>query len=338
MQKDSLNKIKLLAAHLFYWMVAGVFLNYFAGYLVGDQLKNWFVGLLLPVSAATTYFFTRYLISAFLISRHYFRFALYSFYTVVLSVYLEVILMFIIFIYIADLNMHLASFDATVFLMVMYLPVVVGIAIRLFTTYQHSEKRNLLLLQQKTEAELKFLKSQIHPHFLFNTLNNLYAQTLEKSDQAPETVLQLSELLSYILYEGNNKRVLIGREIEQLSNYIELEKLRYQNRVTINLEIQPGMEEEEVIPLLFLPLLENAFKHGVKPDPGKSKIDLKVIKQGEKLSIFCSNTVFENGKSHNKGGIGLKNLEQRLQLSYGDNYTMKVESKADAFQVNIQIW
>ncbi len=330
--------MKLLLAHLGYWIAAGIFLNYFASYLVGEELKGWFVGLLLPVSIVTTYFFTRYLITRYLIPKHYFRFTLYSFYTVIFSVYLEIMLMFFVFIYIADLNMHLASFDASIFLTTMYLPVVGGIAIKLYTTFQHSEKRNLQLLQQKAEAELKFLKSQIHPHFLFNTLNNLYAQTLEKSDQAPETVLQLSELLSYILYEGNQDRVLLGRELEQLKNYLELEKLRYQERVNITLDIQDGIAELEVIPLLFLPLLENAFKHGVKPDPRKSEIRLTVTEKDEKLHIACLNTIPEHSSPQQTGGIGLENLEQRLKLSYGQHYNLSAGRKGKYFNVNIEIW
>jgi LytS/YehU family sensor histidine kinase len=234
--------------------------------------------------------------------------------------------------------MHLASFDASIFLAIMYLPVIAGIAFKLFTSYQHSEKKNILLLQQKTEAELKFLKSQIHPHFLFNTLNNLYAQTLEKSDQAPETVLQLSELLSYILYEGNQKRVKLDRELEQLNNFIELEKLRYHDRVQIRLDIQPGIGNLEVIPLLFLPLLENAFKHGVKPDPGLSEIELKVFRKDKQLNIICKNTVPQKSKDHQIGGIGLENLEQRLKLSYRENYKLVVELKEGYFTVKIVLW
>jgi len=237
-----------------------------------------------------------------------------------------------------DLSAYLASFDASIFLAIMYLPVIAGIAFKLFTSYQHSEKKNILLLQQKTEAELKFLKSQIHPHFLFNTLNNLYAQTLEKSDQAPETVLQLSELLSYILYEGNQKRVKLGRKLEQMNNFIELEKLRYHDRVQIRLDIQPGIGNLEVIPLLFLPLLENAFKHGVKPNPGLSEIELKVFRKDKQLNIICKNTVPQKSKDHQIGGIGLENLEQRLKLSYRENYKLVVELKEGYFTVKIVLW
>ena len=250
MIRNWLIRLRLLW-HILYWAIAILFLYYFISVQVGADLSGWFVLMLTPVAIGTTYFYTHYLIPVYLTRKRYFRFALYSAYTLILSLYLTLIAIIVIFIFIANLNVQLAYFNATFLIIGLYIPVIAGIAIRLYRILQVSEENNLKLLQQKTEAELKFLKSQIEPHFLFNTLNNIYSLTLDKSEKAPEVVLQLSELLSYIIYDCSQATVQIGKELEQLENYIALEQLRYDQRVNVTREIQPGLEKTEIMPLIF---------------------------------------------------------------------------------------
>jgi sensor histidine kinase YesM len=247
--------------------------------------------------------------------------------------------MIVLFIFVADLDVKLAYFDATFLLIGMYIPVVAGIAIRLYRILQKSEEKNLKLLQQKTEAELKFLKSQINPHFLFNTLNNLYSLALDKSDKAPEVVLKLSELLSFILYDCRAERIPLGKEIEQLENYISLEELRYDNKkVAIIKEIQPGIDDLKILPLIFMPLMENCFKHGIKTSAQKGWIRYSIQFRNDTLLINIGNSIPSNPDlKYTEMGIGLENLKNRLGLYYGENYTLSHKRNKEDFTVRLEI-
>ncbi|HLF34724.1 MAG TPA: histidine kinase [Cyclobacteriaceae bacterium] len=324
--------------HLIYWALSVYFLFYFISIQVGPVLTPWFSVFLAPLTIITTYFFTHFLIPIYLNKKQYLKFFLYSAYAIILSVYFEMIVIIILFIFVADLDIKLAYFDATFLLIGMYIPVVVGIAIRLYRILQKSEERNLKLLQQKTEAELKFLKSQINPHFLFNTLNNLYSLALDKSDKAPEVVLKLSELLSFILYDCRAERIPLVKEIEQMENYISLEELRYDKKVSINKEIQPGIDDLKILPLIFLPLMENCFKHGIKPSVKKGWIRYSIQFKDETLFVNIGNSIpskpdFENRET----GIGLENLKNRLSLYYGENYALSYQRNKEDFTVRLEI-
>nr|NQU89134.1 sensor histidine kinase [Bacteroidota bacterium] len=136
-------------------------------------------------------------------------------------------------------------------------------SVKLFEYWFVNQKQNQELAKEKMESELKFLKSQIHPHFLFNTLNNLYALTLDKSDHAPEVVVKLSDLLSYMLYECNVSLVPLEKEVQLLHDYLGLEKIRYRNELKSQVDIFGRVNGKNIAPLLLLPFVENAFKHGL---------------------------------------------------------------------------
>ncbi len=324
--------------HVLYWIVSLTFLIFFLGYkTIGIRLTVWFILSLAPIVILTTYFFTKFLIPRYLVKRKLFSFGLYAVYTIIGSVYLELIMLVIIFIYGAELNINAANFDGIFLVAGTYIPVVVGIAIKLYRTWQQSEERNLRLLQQKTEEELKLLKSQIHPHFLFNTLNNLYSLILEKSDKAGNVVLQLSDLLSYILYESKQDRVPLKKEYDQILNYIALEKLRYGDRVELHIEVNEDLMAIEIMPLTLLPLIENSFKHGVKTTASKSFIHLKINKKPEWIIIDLINSVPEKSNEVNKGGIGLENLKSRLNLYYNDQFELNTNVEDGIFQILLAI-
>jgi LytS/YehU family sensor histidine kinase len=323
--------------HILYWGFSVVFFYYFLSFQVGRNVSDWFVIFLTPITIVTTYFFTHYLIPSYLNKKLYFKFFLYSAYTIILSVYLTMIVIFIIFIFVVNLNVQLAYFKAAFLLIGIYIPVIAGIAIRLYHILQQSEEKNLKLLQQKTEAELKFLKSQIEPHFLFNTLNNIYSLTLDKSEKAPEVVLQLSELLSYIIYDCTHATISLGRELEQLENYISLEQLRYDQRVTITRDIQPGLENLDIMPLILLPLMENCFKHGVKASARKSWIQISLKKQDGRVVIRINNSLPQNKEKGKQGGIGLENLKNRLKMFYGENHNLTITKNETSFNIEVII-
>ena len=139
--------------------------------------------------------------------------------------------------------------------------------------------------KQYLETELNFLKAQIQPHFFFNTLNNLYSLTLKKSDQAPEIVLKLSALMSYMLYESNTSKVSLSKEITYLQNYLDLEKLRFGQRLVVIFEMEGPIEEVSIPPMILILFLENSFKHGVKNNLNKIRIDIS-LKVEDRISIF----------------------------------------------------
>lgn len=190
--------------------------------------------------------------------------------------------------------------------------------------------------KQYLETELNFLKAQIQPHFFFNTLNNLYSLTLKKSDQAPEIVLKLSALMSYMLYESNTPRVSLGKEITYLQNYLDLEKLRFGQRLVVTFEIEGKIEEVGIPPMILILFLENSFKHGVKNNLKRIRIDISLKVDDAFLSFEVKNPLAGN-VSGRSAGIGLKNVKRRLELLYGDNYRLDISEIQNEFFVSLKI-
>ena len=193
------------------------------------------------------------------------------------------------------------------------------------SNFKNNEQRKSLE-NEKLTAELAFLKSQINPHFLFNSLNNIYSLAYQKSDKTPEAILKLSEIMRYMLYESNEDTVLLEEEINYLQNYIELQKLRFKENVHVDLHVDIDNPNHCIMPLLLISFLENAFKHGVSTNASKPiRIDIKV--HNGRLHFKAENAKSQLNKDQTKG-VGLKNLKRRLQLGYPDKHTINtVESE-----------
>ncbi|NLR93853.1 sensor histidine kinase [Flammeovirga agarivorans] len=177
------------------------------------------------------------------------------------------------------------------------------------------------LKNEKASAELQLLKSQINPHFFFNTLNNLYGLTVEKSDKASEVVLKLGDMMRYTIYEGREEKVPIQEEIKYLENYIELHKIRYQKNVQVHF-INSVISEFEIAPLLYIILLENSFKHGVETLVENAYIFIEIEEYGNSVAFTIENN-FDKAMQDHRVGIGLENLKKRLELIYPDKYTFE---------------
>jgi LytS/YehU family sensor histidine kinase len=190
---------------------------------------------------------------------------------------------------------------------------------------------------EKLNAEVNFLRAQVNPHFLFNILNNLYALTLKKSELAPDVVLKLSEMMEYMLYDSTGEKVPLEKEISYLNNYMELERLRFSGGAAIDLNINAALSGYEIAPLLLLPLVENAFKHGLGKQikGGWIKVDIDLVQST--LGAIVENAKPPSVVSNGKGGIGLDNLRKRLDLLYPGRYTLQLEDKKDAFWVKLVI-
>jgi len=191
------------------------------------------------------------------------------------------------------------------------------------------------LESKKTNAELALLKSQINPHFFFNTLNNLYGLTVEKSDLAPEVVLKLSDMMRYTIYMGKEDLVPLKEEVAYLQNYIELHKIRYHKNVDITCKCT-ATREYQIAPLLFIIALENAFKHGVEKLTENAYIHINITTEDAVILFEIVNN-FEQPEIDSQRGIGLDNLKQRLQLLYPKKHQLHIEKSDGVYQLSIQL-
>jgi two-component system, LytTR family, sensor kinase len=191
--------------------------------------------------------------------------------------------------------------------------------------------------KQYLETELKFLKSQIQPHFFFNTLNNIYSLTLKKSDQAPEVILRLSDLMSYMLYDSVAALVPLGSEIGYLRNYLEIEQLRFGQRLTVSFTIDGRTEEARIPPMILILFLENSFKHGVKNNISHILLTVSLKVADGSLHFRVENPVSEEESHGENNGIGLKNVRRRLDLLFGEAYTLDTREQERKYIVSLKM-
>jgi len=190
--------------------------------------------------------------------------------------------------------------------------------------------------QEKTTAELQLLKAQVHPHFLFNTLNNIYSFSLERSPKTPELILKLSSLLSYMLYDCKAEEVRLEKEVAIMKDYIDLEKERYGNTIEISWTAEGDIRDNFISPLLMLPFLENAFKHGASEQIEKPWMGVDISVANDILKFKITNSKNEN-ISHSENGIGISNVKKRLGFLYPGKYELKINDEGDFFAVSLMV-
>lgn len=192
--------------------------------------------------------------------------------------------------------------------------------------------------KKQVEAELHFLKNQVNPHFLFNTLNNLYSLALKKSDKNPDAILRLSSILRYLLYDSDTEKVPFEKEEEIMKAYIDLELLRLPDNEDFNFTIHAD-GNYSIPPLLWLPILENVFKHATRIITDKYYIDYRFVIEGGKMNIYSKNNYKSvlNGEAKKAGGIGLENLRKRLALLYPGKHSLNSHAEGEHYVVNLQI-
>ncbi len=335
--------------HIIFWIIVGSF--YLIVFNQNSEIKavSYILSAgLLPVAFLESYFFNYTLIPKYLGKKQYGKFFLFSLYTILTSTWLSFLIVMFALVFILKKD---ASLDPAVLhpeLQVISLNFIVFLAISIKqvkrTFYMQQEKNELEKTALTTElklkeAELKLLKAQVHPHFLFNTLNNLYGLTLEKSDEAPGLVLRLSEILDYILYRCDEQRVLLKEEINNLKNYIEIEKIRYSSKLKLQQSFPENYKNLKIAPLIILPFVENAFKHGVSNFPGTAFVKIKISLIEKSLVVFIENSknpVRNKYKEHSKG-IGLTNVRKRLDLMYPEKYILALDEKPKTYSVNLTL-
>ncbi len=212
----------------------------------------------------------------------------------------------------------------------------IAITLKLLRLQISSKEREQNLVREKLQTELKFLKTQTNPHFLFNTLNNIYALARKKSDKTPDVVMKLSELLSFMLYESGKESITIAEEIRMLQDYIDLEKIRYDESLTVIVQKNIDDPGQEITPLILLPLVENAFKHGASESRFDSFIKIDINLKEGKLNYAIENSVENDKVKKENRCIGLNNIKRQLELMYRE-HEMKVHQNDSTFKVNITI-
>ncbi len=206
----------------------------------------------------------------------------------------------------------------------------------LFKHWMQKQKDLLIAKTEQVNAELQLLKAQIHPHFLFNTLNNIYAFAMERSEKTPQLILKLSSILSYMLYECRAPFVSLEKEVEIMNNYIDLEKERYGDRIEISVHITGNLADHQIAPLLMIPFLENAFKHGTSEDLEKPwmSVDIDVRLNTLRCKIVNSKADFQKMST---SGIGIENVKKRLNLLYPGTHELNMQDEGDFYSVALSL-
>lgn len=188
--------------------------------------------------------------------------------------------------------------------------------------------------KEKMQSELSFLKAQINPHFLFNTLNSIYALAIKKSDQTADAVVQLSELMRYIISNANDDVIALDKEINYINNFVELQKTRLGNTVIINYKVEGNQYGKCITPLILISFIENAFKHGVNPNQD-SEIKIQINIEEENLYLFVSNNKVKSNLS--ESGIGLQNTIERLSHLYPNTHELTIDDNPETYTVTLKI-
>jgi two-component system, LytTR family, sensor histidine kinase AlgZ len=211
--------------------------------------------------------------------------------------------------------------------------------IRFAVEWFEFEANKRLIENEKLTAELNFLKAQINPHFLFNTLNNLYYLAYTQSPNTAEVIAKLSNMMRYMIYDSNYQDVPLKKEIEYMENYISLERLRLNDQIPITFDIQGDGERHRITPLIFITFLENAFKHGVSNSNPASWVKIKLHLKGNDCIYEIENSRAGSVKpdSGEKSGIGLQNVRRRLELSYPGRHSLEVQERPDTYKVILKI-
>ena len=340
-----------MLSHVLFWI--GVFLLY-SQVLFHNGSTFWygFVNniVIFPSIIGASYFLIYFQIPQYIYPRKYLHFGI----SFLLSMYVFTVLARLLTIYVAEpvlgLDRPFPNMWAVVLVSIdrliqnYFFTVALGsltvASVKMIKEHMLSKQKAERLEREKSKAELNFLKAQIHPHFLFNTLNNLYTLTLQKSDEAPKTVVKLSEMLDYMLYQCNDPKVPISKEIQLLNNYIDLEKLRYGDRLDFSFTESVDHPDTPIAPLILLSIVENAFKHGASGAIKKPTIQIKLEVADNQLHMRVFNTKAQKAQADPAGykeGIGVSNIKRQLELVYANRYRLETDEKEETYEVNLHI-
>ena len=216
--------------------------------------------------------------------------------------------------------------------------IIVFIGIKMGWDIHMKQKEMDQLKNLMSESKLKFLKTQINPHFLFNNLNNLYSYALANSPQTPKIILQLSSLLRYMLYEGAKPQVPLAKEVKYLQDFVALQQLQIDDRGLVTFEVEGVIDNQVIAPLILVVFIENCFKHSTSSQTEGIRIDIHLTVNKDQLRLYCSNTYsLEQNNDNIAKGIGLKNVQARLQLLYPQRHSLVIKDQNNLYEVNLEL-
>lgn len=212
----------------------------------------------------------------------------------------------------------------------------VALATRISEQWRLSEKRVILSEADKAQAELSFFKAQINPHFLFNTLNNIYSLAISNSEHTAPSILKLSKMMRYITEEATENFVPLEDEIICLENYVDLQRLRLNAKTKVDFNVKGSFVNKKIAPLILMTFVENAFKYGVS-NRYENLIEINVDVTEKTILFFCKNTIFQTNVQNERKGIGIANTQKRLDFLYPNRYEFKINQQEKIFEVNLEL-
>ncbi|ANQ50390.1 histidine kinase [Flammeovirga sp. MY04] len=337
-----------VAFEITYWGIMFIITCLFLGHFHQDYFNTFlFCAFWFPFTIGFTFYLNKVLIQKYLYTKRIGKFILYLIYSIIISTYIQILLIIGFFIALTDLNYENMNPIINDFSVLWF--------VQLFTTAMYSflyqvredqkkkqkiyqlEKDKLEIGYQLKELELNTLKDQIHPHFLFNTLNNIYGLAIEKSDDLPQILLQLSSLLDYLVYQSKEEKVSLNKEIKVLKEYIALEQLRLDNRLSYQFDEDKFSDTIEIIPFLLFPMVENAFKHGIKSNTDNAFLNIKIYIDNNTFYFLMSNSKPANKIKSDKKGTGLENLRKRLALCYPNQHQLIIDENEREYNIQLSI-
>ncbi len=336
---------------IIYWIIASLFMFFvFSNRHYDIEIRTNVSILLLLISFASARIINKVLIPKFLFKGKKGLFIYSIFFLIIISSWLISIALFLITFYsnIAFENTILPSREDVIILLTGTYIIALLSSVFYFTKESHQSKEEKLIIEkEKNKLELKFkevqlqlLKEQIHPHFIFNMMNNLYALVNESAALSREVIVRLSDLLEYMLYECNTEKVELSKEIEFINNYIELEKIRHDDSFNVTTNFPKNVSGIKIAPLVLFPFVENAFKHGLK-QTNNDFITMQLSITSPKIEFNVKNykhdVALSGYKTRKSNGLGLKNVRERLDLLYQNRFDLQISTENNIFNVNLII-
>ena len=349
---DNILKNRILT-HILFWVVMLIFTSqvfFYAGQNLIYSLTS--ISVLLPSMLIAAYFLVYYQVPKLVYKKKYFQFVI----SLIVSAYICTVLARLLTVLVAEPLMGIVELTpksemlyrvltsisrlARSYLLSIYIIPIIMLGIKLIKQKSEEQRKLESLEKEKATSELNFLKAQVHPHFLLNTLNNIYALSLKKSDKTPESILKLSEMLTYVLYKCNEKYVLLDNEIQLLKNYIDLERLRYGEELQLHFDNRVTDHSIKIAPVILLSIVENAFKHGVSGaiDNPEVNIYMETIDNMLLFKVFNTKNEFkqDDATDYTKG-IGSENVKKQLDLLYPNMHTFEVNETRNSYEVTLKL-
>ncbi len=334
------DKSKRKYFHIGYWLFVVLFFGFFWGTDYGEFGKFYFSEVvLLPVKMGVVYLFLYFLIPRFLFKKKYFLFLSLGILSLAAGGVLLRTLNFLVvfplfpppviypFLNIYEIMHRIVDINTLL---------IIPAAGKILVTWNENKNRTIILEKEKMEAELRYLRSRVNPHFLFNSLNNIYSLVQKKSESAGDMILKLSGLMRYMLRQTESDYIPMSKEIEFISSYIELEKIRFSEGTKINFEVTGDLAGKYIAPLILLPFVENCFKHVLPGNVKNSYIVIAIVISDKELVLRTKNS-FNTQNLKKAAGFGIKNVKKRLDILYNRMYYLEINKGKEDYSVNLKL-